>query len=234
MKKAHTLTENCMILVTQGSGRLLVRDTPFSFASGELLLAFAGEHISVLPNDDGCEYIYITFSGPRAEELLRRFSLHPFHRGLSASEGLIPLWQESLMHASPGNIDLAAESILLYTLSRQSADQSEQNDLIRKVVTFTEENFTDPTLSIATVSARLSYHPKYVSRVFKDKMGVKYTEYLRTFRMKYAISLFDHGISSVKNVALLSGFSDPFYFSTVFKSTIGITPTEYIKKHTIP
>ena len=60
-------------------------------------------------------------------------------------------------------------------------------------------------------------------------MGVGYTEYLRTYRIKYAVSLFEHGIDSVKNVALLSGFTDPLYFSTVFKKHIGSSPKNYIK-----
>jgi AraC-like DNA-binding protein len=61
-------------------------------------------------------------------------------------------------------------------------------------------------------------------------MGIGYAEYLRNLRIKYAVSLFDHGIDSVKNVALLSGFSDPLYFSTVFKTVVGLSPKEYLKK----
>ena len=61
-------------------------------------------------------------------------------------------------------------------------------------------------------------------------MGITYSEYLKNLRIKYAISLFEHGIESVKNVAFLSGFSDPLYFSTVFKSNIGVPPKEYKNK----
>jgi two-component system response regulator YesN len=46
-------------------------------------------------------------------------------------------------------------------------------------------------------------------------------------RIKYAVSLFDHGLDSIKNVALLSGFFDPLYFSSVFKQVVGVSPTEY-------
>ena len=53
------------------------------------------------------------------------------------------------------------------------------------------------------------------------------SEYLRTVRIKHAVMLFDHGLDSVKNVALLSGFSDPLYFSSVFKAEVGISPKEY-------
>jgi AraC-like DNA-binding protein len=61
-------------------------------------------------------------------------------------------------------------------------------------------------------------------------MGVSYTDYLRSLRLKFAVSLFDRGLDSVKNVALLSGFTDPLYFSTVFKKHIGLSPKEYKEK----
>lgn len=230
MQRPYVMTENRMILVTAGSGSVIAADTPHAFAAGDLIFAFKGETVSFTPSGD-CEYIYIGFSGSRADELLRRFGIHPLRRVFFASEGLIPLWQESLLRASTKNIDLAAESMLLYGFSRLSAVTADRDSPVRKVMELIEEHFTDPALSIAAVAERLSYHPKYLSRVFKDKMGVRYTEYLRAMRMKYAVSLFDHGLNSVKNVALLSGFSDPFYFSTVFKSIVGITPKEYIEKN---
>ena len=93
----------------------------------------------------------------------------------------------------------------------------------------TEQRFNDPELSLSAIARELSYHPKYVSHLFKEKMGISYSEYLRSVRLKYATVLFDHGIDSVKNVALLSGFSDPLYFSTVFKKQIGRSPKEYIE-----
>ena len=78
------------------------------------------------------------------------------------------------------------------------------------------------------IADEIGYNSKYLSHLFKEKMGVSYSEYLRSFRFKYAISLFELGISSVKNAALLSGFSDPLYFSNAFKKAIGMSPKEFI------
>ena len=61
-------------------------------------------------------------------------------------------------------------------------------------------------------------------------MGINYSAYLRSVRIKYAISLFDHGIDSIKNAAWLSGFNDPLYFSGVFREEIGLSPKTYIQK----
>ena len=98
-----------------------------------------------------------------------------------------------------------------------------------RVIRLTEERFADPTLSITLLSSELSYHPKYLSHLFKKEMGVSYSEYLRDIRLNYARGLFEHGLDSVKNVALLSGFSDPLYFSGVFKRVVGASPSDYIK-----
>ena len=58
-------------------------------------------------------------------------------------------------------------------------------------------------------------------------MVMSYSEYLRNYRINYAVSLLNHGIDSVKNIAFLSGFSDPLYFSNVFKKVMGISPKDY-------
>ena len=83
---------------------------------------------------------------------------------------------------------------------------------------------------LSTVAERLGYSSKYLSHIFKKQMGMGYTEYLQTYRIRYAVSLFEHGLDSIKNVALLSGFTDPLYFSTVFKKQFGVSPASYIQK----
>lgn len=172
--------------------------------------------------------MYIDFSGTRSDILFHRFGINKNNRFFTGFDGIIPLWHDSLSRASEENIDLASESILLYTFSRLSGITAEQNNLVNAVVKLTEEQFSNHELSVTSIAKELAYNPKYLSHMFKKNMGVSYSEYLRTLRIKYAISLFDHGIDSVKNVAFLSGFSDPLYFSTVFKKVVGMSPKEYI------
>jgi AraC-like DNA-binding protein len=53
---------------------------------------------------------------------------------------------------------------------------------------------------------------------------------LKGLRIRRAVFYMEEGVNSVKNVALLSGYSDPLYFSKVFGSEMGITPKEFIKQ----
>lgn len=61
----------------------------------------------------------------------------------------------------------------------------------------------------------------------KHKTGTGFSEYLQRRRISYTVTLFDHGLDSVKNVAFLSGYADPLYFSTAFKKHMGMSPRDY-------
>ena len=75
----------------------------------------------------------------------------------------------------------------------------------------------------------VGYNAKYLSHFFKKEFGMGFAEYLRLLRINHAVILLENGVTSVKNVAALSGFSDPLYFSRVFTAAIGIPPKEYRK-----
>ena len=227
MKNPYTFHANRAILITSGEGLFQIGSRQIPFHPGCLIFVLK-EECSYVISKHPCEYMYITFDGMRAEELFLRFHISANNRCFDSFEGLIPLWRDTLSRASEETIDLAAESILLYTFSRLKEFMPSQNNLINRIVQLTEERFTDSSLSVETLAAELNYNAKYISHQFKLKMGIGYIEYLRNVRIKYAVTLFDHGIDSIKSVAALSGFSDPAYFSIVFKNAIGCSPKEYI------
>ncbi len=226
MLKGTNLLEHRLVLFTKGEGRVNLDKSILHFEPGSVIFCFKGESFSVEPIEE-TEYLYIHFSGNRAEELFSRFGVSHQSRVFNGFDSIIPLWKESLSRATKETIDIAAESVLLHTFLRLSTTHNEKNDLLDKIIKLTDEHFNLPELSIGEIAKELSYNSKYLSSLFKEKMGVSYSEYLRTLRIKYAVSLFDNGIESVKNVALLSGYTDPLYFSTVFKKEMGVSPKEY-------
>lgn len=221
---------NRAILISQGKAELKIDNNYYRVSYGNLIFVFSGEEISVV-NAQNTEFIYIEFEGNRADILFRRFGITAFSRLFTKFDSLIPLWIDSLTRSNEKSIDLASESVLLYTFSRLNCDFSKQNNIVTGIVEIVEEQFSDPKMSISSISEKMSYNSKYLSHIFKELMGIGFSEYLRNFRIKYAVSLFDNGLDSVKNVAFLSGFNDPIYFSTAFKKVIGISPREYIRKN---
>lgn len=231
MQTPAVLQQDRMILVSHGEGTFFFDGEPTAFSKGSLIFGFQHETITAACTE-GCRYLYLNFGGLRAEELLRRFHIGKINRSFSGFDGLIPLWEESLSRASEQTIDLASESIVLYTFSRLKSDGQQRSAVIDQVLQITEEEFNRFDLSITVIADELGYNPKYLSHLFKKAMKVGYSEYLRCLRIRYAVSLLDHGIDSVKNVALLSGFSDPLYFSAVFKKIMGMSPREYGQRNT--
>lgn len=216
-----------MILVIKGNGYISLDTEDIPLNVGTLIFGFKGEVLSIR-SADICNYMYIDFDGLRAEELLKRFNINKNNRHFIGFDGLIPLWEESLSRASEQTIDLVSESMIIYTFSRLSDNSSPLYSTVNKIMQITEEQFNNSDLTISVIAEELGYNSKYLSHLFKKETNKNYSEYLRCIRIKYAISLFDNGIDSVKNVALLSGFSDPLYFSTVFKNMIGLSPKEYL------
>ena len=229
IRTPYKATEHRTVLIKQGSGKIAIDGKDWQFDTGTLVFIFSGENVLMQP-EDKCEYMYIDFGGMRADSLFARFGISRFLRCYNSFDGLIPMWYDSLCRASDINLDLVAESILLYTFSRLVRETDEKKTLINRILEITEESFSEPVTSLTTVSAALSYNSKYISHIFKEEMGLGYSEYLRNTRIKYAVSLLEYGIDSIKNVAYLSGFSDPLYFSTVFKKTVGVSPKEYMNR----
>ena len=178
---------------------------------------------------DSLEYCYVTFLGRRADELIRRFDIREDNACFEGCDAMIPFWTESQALATEENIDLICESVLLYSLARLRTVKRAREDVLSKILTLTQEHFTEPSLSISELADRLGYSPKYLSSFFKQRKGVSYTQYLRELRIRHAIFLMEQGVVSVKNVALLSGFLDALYFSRIFTATVGVSPKVYIQ-----
>ena len=227
MSREKVLSCTRMILVEQGEGSFSLDGRLYPFSTGALLFGFKGENFK-LCSGNNVRYIYIDFDGVKGNSLLGRFNITPYSRIRNGCNSLIPFCMDCLVSTPPENVDMVGECVLLYVLSRLKINNCAENDTVQSIISFTEKNFRDPDLSISMIANKIGYNPKYLSHFFKEKMQVTYSEYLRSFRFKYAISLFELGLSSVKNVAILSGFSDPLYFSASFKKVVGISPSEFI------
>ncbi len=197
MQTESSLFNHRAMLFTKGEGTAVINGQRLPFSVGTLVFCFKGERLYV-DAAESCEYLYIAFDGPRAAVLFDRFHITAQTRSFAGHDGLIPLWKESLSRASNVTIDLAAESILLYTFSRLYEHCGAQSALIARIIKLSETHFTDTSLSLATLAEEISYNPKYLSHLFKKETGIGYAEYLRTLRIRYAVSLFDNGLDSIK------------------------------------
>ena len=217
---------HAMHIVSEGEGIFECNGRSYPVEVGTIFIVEKYDSFSVSGN--GLKYFYIRFDGRRGKELLTRIGAKADNKIYAGHADLIEIWRDCLAYSDETNLDLLAESVLLYSSARLSPKKDEKSDMVSAVISTVSEYFTDPTLSLVSVSEKLGYHEKYVSSRFKKEMGVSFVQYLRDTRINHAVFLMEQGVVSVKNVALLSGFSDSLYFSKVFKEIKGVSPKDYI------
>ena len=227
--EAKSYKTHLLGLVTKGAGQLCKSSGNLPLSAGMLFVIERGERFSITGHSD-LAYIYVCFSGRRSDELIQRIAYTPTQCLYDSTPTLIAFWQDCLHRAEDHNVDLLAESVVLYTMAQLSSAAKPQNDLLTKIVTAVAEQFTDASFSLNTLAKQLGYDPKYLSFFFKKQKEVAFTAYLRDLRIRRAVFLMDQGVVSVKNIALLSGFSDTQYFSRVFKECEGVSPKAYLMR----
>ena len=218
---------NAVYLVTSGSGVLHTAAAEAELCPGNVFFTFSGVPYKI-ENADGLIYMYITFNGGRSEELFSRFGVSPSSCVFKGHEGLIPFWENAIVKTNEKNLDLISESVLLYTFGEMTPPEKKDVGLVSDILALVKENFTDSDFNLASLADDLGYNSKYISRLFKEHMGVSFSSYLTTTRIQNAIFLIEQGVTSIKNVSLLSGYKDPLYFSSVFKNSVGMSPSEYV------
>ena len=82
-------------------------------------------------------------------------------------------------------------------------------------------------ISLEDVSAFTGFSKYYFSRVFKQQMGISFSEYLRQKRVGTAEELLIHSRQSIQDIALASGFGSIATFNRVFRDAKGCTPSRY-------
>lgn len=219
-----------VLLVLSGEGKYTVLGKTYPLSCGTLIFTFSGQSC-VISYEKELSYMYIKYYGNRASMLYERFSVSRSRFYFTGMEKLIPIWRESLVSANGENIDLLSESIILYTFSKLSRSLSKEDGIMRTVTEYIGDNFSDSSLSLQSMAEELGYSSKYLSNVISKEMGVCFSDYVKDLRMKHAMMLLEQGITSIKNLAVLSGYSNPLYFSKVFKETFGVSPKGFTKRN---
>lgn len=98
--------------------------------------------------------------------------------------------------------------------------------LVKRAVAYFHQNY-DRVLSRWEIAETIGVSESYLSRVFRQELGVSPWEYLNRYRILQAKRLLSCTSDSIKTIAPKVGFRDPAYFSRVFRKTTGLSPSEY-------
>jgi len=103
------------------------------------------------------------------------------------------------------------------------------NDYMEDICSYIQENMSDYGLTLNKIAAHFYMNPSYLSRIFKQKKGVSFKDYLNKIRMERAVECIRNTDLKAYEIGEKVGIPDANYFSTAFKKYIGISMTDYKK-----
>ncbi|NLK39398.1 MAG: helix-turn-helix transcriptional regulator [Clostridiales bacterium] len=85
-------------------------------------------------------------------------------------------------------------------------------------------------ISVSELAGKFGYSSDYLSKLFAKEMHLSLHDFIRDSRLSYIKELLSSKEHTLKEVAMLTGFSEPSYFFKYFKYHEKMTPTEFIKR----
>lgn len=122
--------------------------------------------------------------------------------------------------------------LILDNFDRKAVYKEQEKDnknLIYKMFSFVEKNF-DSECTLTALSKEIGYNYSYLSRYFKDIVGISFNEYVNNYRLNHACYLLHNSTAPIIQCTLESGFVSLRSFNRNFKQRFGLTPTEYRNK----
>ena len=83
-------------------------------------------------------------------------------------------------------------------------------------------------LTVKEIADRSFISEVYFRKLFKAEFGMSPQKYIIKQRMQKAVFLMSTGYYSLKEIALMSGYTDYKYFSTEFKREKGVSPSKFV------
>lgn len=112
-------------------------------------------------------------------------------------------------------------------LQRKEVRQKKLNE---EILAYLEIHYRDADLSQTQVADAFQISSYTLSRMFKNQVGVGFTEYVNFKRLEYAKELLLTTGYSVHEIAFMAGYANDNYFSRIFKANVGMSPTVFREK----
>jgi two-component system response regulator YesN len=110
----------------------------------------------------------------------------------------------------------------LISQNRECLNQQRVDEIRR----YLEKNYAEE-ITLSAMAEKYNISPGYLSLLFTERTGKKFSDYLTECRIRKAKELLKHTELRIYEIATAVGYNDPFYFSSCFKKITNKTPSEY-------
>lgn len=104
----------------------------------------------------------------------------------------------------------------------------DSQDIISNIIKYINIHYREP-LNQEFVASLFYINSSYLSTLFKEKIGMKYTDYINQLRIEKAKQLLAQTNKKINTISKYIGFENEKYFFRVFKKYTNYTPEEFRK-----
>jgi len=110
--------------------------------------------------------------------------------------------------------------------SRHKEEKNRATQVIDQICVYIEEHL-DQDLSLVRLAKMIHFNPSYLSRLFKQEIGVNLSVYIEDCKFKRAKELLKNNLLKISEVGMKIGYDAPHSFTRFFKRMTGMTPQDY-------
>ena len=154
-----------------------------------------------------------------------------FHDDEGAILSILEQMQKESENRCPGYIEMmrcCLTQILILTVRKM---ENASLALVGKdsssfVTTYISEHYMEP-ITLSDIAQMQKYSLSYLSKKFKEDMGVSFVKYLQNYRILQACRLLLSTRRTVDDIANAVGYGDVKFFVRLFKRNIRMTPNAF-------
>ncbi|MBE6024134.1 MAG: helix-turn-helix domain-containing protein [Cellulosilyticum sp.] len=108
----------------------------------------------------------------------------------------------------------------------------QQSKLIHRITEYINENYANSNLGLGMIASNFNISEGYVSSLFKEQVGINFTEYVETQRIDKACELLRTTDVNINDISEQVGYNSVQSFRRAFKRMHGFSPSELRKNRT--
>ncbi len=106
-------------------------------------------------------------------------------------------------------------------------EERADKDLVEKAKHYINQHYMEKTCSLEQVAANVGVVPSHLSKLFRQKTGKTFTDYITQERLDAAKDLLRHTNRKIHEISAQLGYGSTRHFSKIFRNSTGMLPTEY-------
>lgn len=236
-----------MILVSGGSGQVLIGESVFQVEKGDVLLYNAGILHDESQSELGFERLCLGISGLNIEGLpqnhLISMNVRPIVSVDSDFESVYRIWNTifDLLSNKKPNAEAISHYLMLSLLAyvqdrvKSAGGFAENNNAgeyrmgisVRK---FLDEHYTEP-ITLPDIGQAMNLSIYYMSHIFKKVTGYAPMQYIAKRRIGEAQEKLIHTKLSITEIALSVGYNSVSSFNYAFSKFAGMSPSQFRKTY---